>query len=121
MGLVRGNLADIDRSLESAKTVVVRYRLMIDDLKREVARLQTALPSWLGTLRWGKVPGAGLLVTQPFDSVDKLARMHTPMLFRHGTADRVVPHTMSDELFAARQGQSIHVGNHLHTTPLGKT
>ena len=61
----------------------------------------TSIGAMLGTLRWGKVPGAGLLVTQPFDSVDKLARMHTPMLFMHGTADRVVPHTMSDELFAA--------------------
>ena len=61
----------------------------------------TSIGAMLGTLRWGKVPGTGLLVTQPFDSVDKLARMHTPLLFMHGTADRVVPHTMSDELFAA--------------------
>jgi alpha-beta hydrolase superfamily lysophospholipase len=61
----------------------------------------TSIGAMLGTLRWGKVPGASLLVTQPFASVDKLAQMHTPMLFMHGTADRVVPHTMSDELFAA--------------------
>lgn len=61
----------------------------------------TSIGAMLGTLRWGKVPGASLLVTQPFDSVDKLAALHTPMLFMHGTADRVVPHTMSDELFAA--------------------
>jgi pimeloyl-ACP methyl ester carboxylesterase len=38
--------------------------------------------------------------------VDKLALMHTPMLFMHGTADRVVPHTMSDELFAAARSVS---------------
>ncbi|MFF7398668.1 alpha/beta hydrolase [Achromobacter sp. NPDC008082] len=61
----------------------------------------TSIGAMLGTLRWGKVPGASLLVTQPFASVDKLAQMHTPMLIMHGTADRVVPHTMSDELFAA--------------------
>lgn len=61
----------------------------------------TSIGAMLTTLRWGKVPGASLLVTQPFASVDKLAQMHTPMLFMHGTADRVVPHTMSDELFAA--------------------
>src|SRR3546814_18911764 len=36
-----------------------------------------------------------------FASVEKLATLTTPMLFLHGTADRVVPHTMSDELFAA--------------------
>ncbi|MDT4817928.1 hypothetical protein FQZ97_510130 [compost metagenome] len=66
----------------------------------------TSIGAMLATLRWGKVPGAGLLVTQPFDSVDKLASMHTPMLFMHGTADRVVPHTMSDELFAAARNVS---------------
>lgn len=66
----------------------------------------TSIGAMLATLRWGKVPGASLLVTQPFDSVDKLARMQTPMLFVHGTADRVVPHTMSDELFAAARNVS---------------
>ncbi|WP_447917760.1 alpha/beta hydrolase [Achromobacter aegrifaciens] len=61
----------------------------------------TSIGAMLATQRWGKVPGASLLVTQPFASVDKLARMRMPMLFMHGTADRVVPHTMSDELYAA--------------------
>ncbi|WP_459616917.1 alpha/beta hydrolase [Bordetella sp. 2513F-2] len=61
----------------------------------------TSVAAMLGTLRWGKLPGASLLVTQPFASIEKLATLSTPMLFLHGTADRVVPHTMSDELFAA--------------------
>lgn len=61
----------------------------------------TSIAAMLGTLKWGKLPGASLLVTQPFASVEKLATLDTPMLFLHGTADRVVPHTMSDELFAA--------------------
>jgi len=61
----------------------------------------TSIRAMLGTLKWGKLPGASLLVTQPFASVEKLATLTTPMLFVHGTADRVVPHTMSDELFAA--------------------
>lgn len=61
----------------------------------------TSISAMLGTLRWGSVPGASLLVTQPFNSVQKLATLTTPMLILHGTADRVVPHTMSDELFAA--------------------
>lgn len=66
----------------------------------------TSISAMLATLKWGRVPGASLLVTQPFDSVDKLAAMHTPMLFMHGTADRVVPHTMSDELYAAARSVS---------------
>jgi alpha-beta hydrolase superfamily lysophospholipase len=63
----------------------------------------TSIAAMLGTLEWGWVPGASLLVTQPFDSVDKLAELTTPVLFLHGTNDRVVPHTMSDQLFAAAQ------------------
>ena len=61
----------------------------------------TSIAAMLGTLKWGKLPGASLLVTQPFASIEKLATLSTPTLFLHGTADRVVPHTMSDELFAA--------------------
>jgi alpha-beta hydrolase superfamily lysophospholipase len=63
----------------------------------------TSMAAMLGTLKWGWVPGASLLVTQPFDSIDKLANLTTPVLFLHGTNDRVVPHTMSDQLFAAAQ------------------
>lgn len=55
----------------------------------------------LATMKWGKLPGASLLITQPFDSIEKVALMRTPMLFMHGTADRVVPHTMSDQLYEA--------------------
>ncbi len=66
----------------------------------------TSIGAMLATMKWGRVPGAGLLVTQPFASVDKLGDMHTPMLFLHGTADRVVPHTMSDELYAAARNVS---------------
>lgn len=63
----------------------------------------TSVSAMLGTLKWGWVPGASLLVTQPFDSIDKLAALTTPVLFVHGTNDNVVPHTMSDQLFAAAQ------------------
>ncbi|ARP91813.1 alpha/beta hydrolase [Bordetella genomosp. 9] len=63
----------------------------------------TSIAAMLSTTEWGWVPGASLLVTQPFDSVDKLAELTTPVLFLHGTNDRVVPHTMSDQLFAAAQ------------------
>jgi alpha-beta hydrolase superfamily lysophospholipase len=63
----------------------------------------TSISAMLRTLKWGWLPGASLLVTQPFDSIDKLANLTTPVLFVHGTDDTVVPHTMSDQLFAAAQ------------------
>lgn len=61
----------------------------------------TSMADMVGTLKWGWLPGASLLVTQPFDSARKLAALKMPMLFLHGTADQVVPHTMSDALYAA--------------------
>lgn len=61
----------------------------------------TSIRGMLTTLEWGDIPGIGLIVTQPFASDRKLAAITRPLLILHGTADRVVPHTMSDELFAA--------------------
>lgn len=61
----------------------------------------TSIHDMLATLRWGDLPGAGLLVTQRFASARKLAAVTEPLLILHGTADRVVPHTMSDDLYAA--------------------
>ena len=61
----------------------------------------TSIRDMLSTLSWGDLPGAGLLVTQRFASTRKLAAITQPLLILHGTADRVVPHTMSDELHAA--------------------
>jgi uncharacterized protein len=50
--------------------------------------------------RWGWVPGLSLLVTQSFDSADRIRNVNEPLLFIHGTLDGVVPHTMSDQLLA---------------------
>lgn len=61
----------------------------------------TSIEDMLATLSWGSFPGAGLLVTQPFASARKLAAITSPLLIIHGTADRVVPHSMSDALHAA--------------------
>ncbi|HYS13412.1 MAG TPA: alpha/beta fold hydrolase [Burkholderiaceae bacterium] len=50
--------------------------------------------------RWGWVPGLGLLVTQSFDSAERIRKVNEPLLFIHGTSDNVVPHGMSDQLLA---------------------
>jgi hypothetical protein len=47
------------------------------------------------------VPGIGLAVTQPFDSVSRIRDVRAPLLVLHGTADRIVPHAMADALYAA--------------------
>ena len=49
--------------------------------------------------RW--IPFIGLAVTQKFDSLARITQVNEPLLFLHGTADRVVPHAMSDQLHDA--------------------
>jgi len=51
--------------------------------------------------QWGWMPFLGTVVTQEFDSRSRIGRVNEPLLLVHGTADGVIPHTMSDELFDA--------------------
>jgi hypothetical protein len=45
--------------------------------------------------------GLGLVLTQRFDSMAKVAAVKAPILFVHGTSDRFVPAEMSERLYAA--------------------
>jgi alpha-beta hydrolase superfamily lysophospholipase len=49
---------------------------------------------------WGWLP-IDWVLTQRFDSLEKIADVKAPTLFIHGRADRFVPPTMSEQLFAA--------------------
>jgi alpha-beta hydrolase superfamily lysophospholipase len=59
----------------------------------------TSIPDLIRGMRWGWVPGIGLVVTQRFDSSERIEKVKAPLLILHGTADNVVPHTMADELY----------------------
>lgn len=61
----------------------------------------TSIPDVVRGMKWGWVPGIGLAVTQPFDSMTKIREVRVPLLVLHGTADSVVPHAMADALYAA--------------------
>lgn len=61
----------------------------------------TSVSAVVRGMRYGWVPGIGLAVTQSFDSATKMAKVETPLLIIHGTADGIVPHAMADELYAA--------------------
>jgi alpha-beta hydrolase superfamily lysophospholipase len=61
----------------------------------------TSIPDVVRGMKWGWVPGIGLAVTQPFDSVSKIRDVRAPLLVLHGTSDSVVPHTMADTLYEA--------------------
>jgi fermentation-respiration switch protein FrsA (DUF1100 family) len=44
------------------------------------------------------------LLSQKFDSIDKIADVHMPLLVVHGLADQYVPPRFSQQLFDAAQG-----------------
>ncbi len=58
----------------------------------------TSIADMVKASKWGFLP-LGFLVTQRFDSEDKIARVKLPKLFIHGTADHIVPPAMSEALF----------------------
>ena len=64
----------------------------------------TSIADLAAGTRWGWLPGLSWLVTQRFDSLARVGQVEVPLLFIHGTADRVVPHEMSDRLHAASNG-----------------
>lgn len=53
------------------------------------------------TYRWLPV---GLLLSQKFDSVSKIAKVRLPVLIVHGSADRLVPARFSEALYRAAAG-----------------
>jgi hypothetical protein len=61
----------------------------------------TSIGDLVRASRWGWVPFLDAAVTQEFDSRARIGRVNEPLLLVHGTADGVIPHTMSDELLAA--------------------
>ena len=64
----------------------------------------TSVPDIVRATRWGWVPGLDRIVTQDFNSLEKMPRVRAPLLLLHGTADGIVPHEMSDRLYAAASG-----------------
>ncbi|MCC6627195.1 MAG: hypothetical protein IT340_07300 [Chloroflexi bacterium] len=65
------NLGELGDTITSARTVITRYQVLVDDLRREVARLRAALPGWLSLLRWGL---AALLLPVGFTQVGLLVQ-----------------------------------------------
>jgi uncharacterized protein len=53
----------------------------------------------MGRFRYGRFLPVDMLLNQRFDSLDRIGRLKIPVLFIHGTWDKVVPYEMSRELY----------------------
>ena len=64
-----------------------------------------------------------LIVHQRFESIKKVGRLQVPVLYLHGTDDRLVPPEMSRELFSrtasAKQLKFITGGGHNNSAAVG--
>jgi len=58
-----------------------------------------------------------------FDSLKKVSHLQVPILYLHGTADKLVPHEMSRELYnhtaSAKQLKFIPGGGHNNSAAVG--
>ncbi len=60
----------------------------------------TSIADIIADSKWGFLP-VGFLITQRFDTLQKIADVKVPTLFVHGTDDNIVPTHMSQQLYDA--------------------
>jgi fermentation-respiration switch protein FrsA (DUF1100 family) len=83
----------------------------------------TSIADVVGTMKWGWLP-LRALITQPFDSVEKVARLGSPLLVVHGSDDTLVLPSLGRKLYDAAQQPKAFVlvegGSHHSTNTLGQ-
>ncbi|SAM34253.1 alpha/beta hydrolase [Pseudomonas sp. 1 R 17] len=92
-----GGAVAIDLAAELGKQMPLPVRgLVIESTFTSLADVAAAVANTSLPVRW--------LLSQKFDSIDKIADIHMPLLVVHGLDDRYVPPRFSEQLFeAARQ------------------
>lgn len=82
----------------------------------------TSIPDVASTMKWGWLP-IGPLITQRFESVDKVARIGSPLLVVHGGRDALIDPRLGRRLFDAATGRKHFVlvedGSHYSTMMVG--
>ena len=83
----------------------------------------TSIADVVGTMKWGWLP-LRALITQPFESVDKVARLGAPLLVVHGTNDTLILPSLGRKLYEAAPQPKAFVlvegGSHHNTNTLGQ-
>lgn len=83
----------------------------------------TSIADVASTMKWGWLP-LSPLITQRFDSIDKIAKVHAPLLVVHGSEDALIPSALGERLYEAAKGKKQFVlvegGTHYSTMTLGQ-
>lgn len=83
----------------------------------------TSIPDVASTFKWGWLP-VGALITQRFASIDKVARIGSPLLVVHGANDTLIRTELGQRLFDAATGRKqfllVEGGSHHSTMYVGQ-
>ncbi len=83
----------------------------------------TSIPDVVRSFKWGWLP-VGPLITQRFESVQKVARIGSPLLVVHGSADSLIQPTLGRQLYDAATEPKAFVmvegGTHHNTMGMGQ-
>jgi len=108
--------AELGRDAQVDGTPVQARGLIIESTFTTLADVATAVAKTSLPVRW--------LLSQKFDSVDKIADIHMPVLIVHGTSDPYVPPRFSEELYQAAQEPKnlllVPGGTHNNSMALGR-
>lgn len=108
--------AELGRVAEDEQVQVQARGLIIESTFTNLADVATAIADTSLPVRW--------LLSQKFDSLDKISQINMPVLIVHGTDDRYVPARFSEQLFAAaREPKNLLLvpgGTHNNSMRLGR-
>ncbi|RYX93215.1 MAG: alpha/beta fold hydrolase [Comamonadaceae bacterium] len=83
----------------------------------------TSIPDVASTFKWGWLP-VGPLITQRFESINKVSKIGSPLLVVHGDADSLIRPELGRRLFDAATGKKAFVlvegGSHFSTNSVGQ-
>jgi hypothetical protein len=82
----------------------------------------TSIADVASTMKWGWLP-IGPLITQRFDSIDKVGKIGSPLLVVHGEDDNLIKSELGRKLYEAAQGRKrfllVGGGSHHSTMAVG--
>jgi len=83
----------------------------------------SSIPDVASTFKWGWLP-IGPLITQRFDSIDKVSHIGSPLLVVHGAADSLITSDLGRKLYDAAGGRKkfllVEGGSHFSTMWVGR-
>lgn len=104
--------------------IAVRLATEVDDAKGLIVEgTFTSIPAVFETMKWGWLPITPL-ITQRFDSADRIGRVKVPVLVVHGAADALIPPALGRALYERaslpKRFVLVEGGTHYSTNGIGQ-